>query len=125
MPYVEVRSYKEFKELKGNRAFSSLMAKAIDIRQQIDELDAALVEIKDELEAELIAADVAETVEYKGWHLRVIDKPGRKSIDKKKLMALLGPKAVEIMKKATVVGKSSHYVQLVSPRDKKESEGEE
>ena len=128
MPYVEVPDVSEYEGLKKNKEFKSMFDRAIKIKQQIADLEAELkgdgdeVGLLEKLESVLITEEVEGTVAYKGWQLRVIDKKGAPKLDRKILLDLLGPKGVEIMKKATVVGAPSHYVQLVSPKAKDEDE---
>lgn len=122
MPYVAVPDYTEFKTLKGNKAFKSAFDEAIDIKQQIAALEERFDALKDDLEAELVAADAGKAVTYNGWRVQIVDKEGSLKLDKKKLLKLLGPKGVEILTKASVKGKPSHYVQIVSPSQK---DGEE
>lgn len=122
MPFVEVPKYTEFEELRTNKTFRFLMDEAIDIKRRIEELNDELSVVKDNIEVELAAAAVEGSVDYKGYRVCVVDKVGSPRLDRQKLLKLLGPKGVEIMQKATVIGKPSHYVSLTSPKE--ESNGD-
>lgn len=122
MPFVEVPKYVDFDGLKTNKTFRALMDEAISIKQEIENLELALAEVKEDIEVELVAADVDGSVDYKGYRVCVIDKAGSPRLDRKKLLKLLGPKGVEIMQKATVIGKGSHYVSLTSPKEEKDGD---
>lgn len=128
MPFVEVPSYTEFDHLKKSKAFRTAFNEAIEVRQQMEALEQRLGELKDELEAELLVAEIepGTSIDYEGWRVLVVDKPGSKKLDKKKLLTVLKKslgseaKAVGVLKQAMVEGKPSHYVQIVSPKDKPE-----
>lgn len=124
MPFVEVPKYTEFEELRTNKTFRTLMDEAIDIKQRIEVLESDLMAVKDEIEIELAAAAVDGSVEYKGYRVCVVDKAGSPRLDRKKLLKLLGPKGVEIMQKATIIGKPSHYVSLTAPKQEEEKDGD-
>lgn len=121
MPYLEVPSYDTYEKLRDGD-FSKLMDEAIRLRSEMDELNRQLSGIKEEMDMEMALAAVEGSVEYKGWQLRSVTKAGSRSLDKKKLLRALTNElgssvAMELMKAATVVGKPSHYVQLVSPKE--------
>lgn len=124
MPQVPVPSYSTFDYLKKSKRFREIMTEATTIRTQMDDLDRQLATLKEEAEAELMTGgvEIGQTIDYYGWHLRIVDRPGTPRIDKKRLLKLLGADGVQILKKAMVPGKPSHYVALVSPKDKKEED---
>lgn len=123
MPFVEVPKYTEFEELK-TKAFRDLMEEGIALKEEIEELERELTRVKDWIEIELAAAGVKGSVDYDGYKVCVVDKAGSPRLDRKKLLKLLGPKGVEIMQKATVIGKPSHYVSLTSPKHEEEPDGD-
>lgn len=124
MPFVEVPKYTEFDDLRTNKTFRVLMDTAIELKIEIEALEAELAEVKEDIEVELAAAAVDGSVDYMGYRVCVVDKVGSPRLDRKKLLKLLGPKGVEIMQKATVIGKPSHYVSLTSPKQEEEKNGD-
>lgn len=88
------------------------------------ELQAELADLKETTEAELIAGEVSGTVDYNGWTIVVVDTPGTPKLDKKKLLSLLGPDGVQLLKRAMTPGKPSHFVRLTPPDEKPDEEEE-
>lgn len=128
MPYVPVPSYSDNDYLKKSKEFRALMTQAQTLRTQIDDLEKQLAEIKDGLEAELLAAEV-ESVTYHGWRVTVVDVPSKQSVDKKMLLKVLvdslgQQKAKLLAKKAMKATAAKHYVQLSSPKENEESANE-
>jgi hypothetical protein len=125
MPFVKPPEYTEVPALKNSKKFKALMDRAIELRGDMAVLEGLLNETKEELDDILVGGNVEGSVTYKGWRVQVINKVGPSRIDKKKLLALLGPTGPKILKQALIPGSPSRYVQISAPTVQKEGDNDE
>ncbi len=124
MPNIPVPEFTEYTKLKNSKTFKALMEQGMQLRQDIDVLEAQMAEVKEGLDKLLVSAEVEGSVAYNGWQVRIVEKEGKPKVDMKKLLTVLGPKGPSILKQAMVDGKPSRYVQLSSPKPAKDGDDE-